>query len=186
VKVALDGVEQMSGWSVNTSTGEITFTSAPGNGVAITAGCHFNLEVRFASDSTAASFDEHDQLTVAGGLEVVEPRDNVIVEDELYMGGSSTISLDADTDLTPQMGRLVRVTPSGAGLALILPSFTGWEKGGPYWKIRNLSGANTIALKYAGSTVATVQVAGDAQRRDMVEVWLADIGAGAGSWEVFA
>ena len=38
VRVALAGVEQMSGWSVDTTTGLVTFAQAPGAGVAITAG----------------------------------------------------------------------------------------------------------------------------------------------------
>lgn len=50
VKVALDGVDQSSGWSVNNNTGIITFTSAPGNGVDVTAGYEFDVPVRFDTD----------------------------------------------------------------------------------------------------------------------------------------
>ena len=51
VRVALSGVEQTSGWSVNTTTGLVTFTSAPANGAPISAGFEFDVPVRFDTDS---------------------------------------------------------------------------------------------------------------------------------------
>jgi uncharacterized protein (TIGR02217 family) len=51
VRVAFDGVEQASGWSVDTATGIITFGTAPGDGVAVTAGFEFDVPVRFDADS---------------------------------------------------------------------------------------------------------------------------------------
>lgn len=48
VLVAVDGVQQSgAAFSVNTSTGLITFNSAPANGLAITAGYEFDVPVRF-------------------------------------------------------------------------------------------------------------------------------------------
>lgn len=50
VKIGVNGVQQMSGWSVDVTTGIITFTSAPTNGHVITAGFEFDVPVRFATD----------------------------------------------------------------------------------------------------------------------------------------
>lgn len=53
VRVALNGVEQAGSpslWTVSRPGGVITFFTAPGNGVAITAGFLFDVEVRFESD----------------------------------------------------------------------------------------------------------------------------------------
>jgi uncharacterized protein (TIGR02217 family) len=50
VRIALGGVEQPSGWSVDTTTGVVTFSAAPGAGVAITAGFEFDVPVRFDTD----------------------------------------------------------------------------------------------------------------------------------------
>ncbi len=50
VVVALDGVDQPTGWSVDTTTGIVTFTAAPGSGVAVTAGFEFDVPVRFDAD----------------------------------------------------------------------------------------------------------------------------------------
>ncbi|WP_412506146.1 TIGR02217 family protein [Roseovarius sp. SYSU LYC5161] len=50
VRVAVGGVEQEGGWSVDTTTGIITFDSAPSSGVSITAGYEFDVPVRFDTD----------------------------------------------------------------------------------------------------------------------------------------
>lgn len=50
VRVFLDGVEQMSGWTVDVDTGVITFTAAPGLGVSVGVICEFDVPVRFDMD----------------------------------------------------------------------------------------------------------------------------------------
>ena len=57
VRLALNGVEQMTGWSVDTATGSVTFTTAPGAGVAITAGFEFDVPVRFDTDMLDVTLD---------------------------------------------------------------------------------------------------------------------------------
>lgn len=50
VKVALDLAEQAIGFSIDHMAGTVTFSSAPGSGVAISAGYEFDVPVRFDSD----------------------------------------------------------------------------------------------------------------------------------------
>ncbi|TCP58369.1 uncharacterized protein (TIGR02217 family) [Rhodovulum bhavnagarense] len=57
VRVALDGTEQPTGWSVDTATGVVTFGTAPGAGVAITAGFEFDVPVRFDTDALDVTLD---------------------------------------------------------------------------------------------------------------------------------
>ncbi|WP_428542656.1 phage distal tail protein, Rcc01695 family [Profundibacter sp.] len=57
VSVALDGVSQAAGWSVNTTTGQITFTTAPAGGVIVTAGFEFDVPVRFDTDQLDVTHD---------------------------------------------------------------------------------------------------------------------------------
>ncbi|GAB4227792.1 MAG: DUF2460 domain-containing protein [Methyloligellaceae bacterium] len=57
VAVALGGAEQMSGWSVDTTTGIVTFDSAPGLGVIVTAGFEFDVPVRFDTDQLDVTLD---------------------------------------------------------------------------------------------------------------------------------
>lgn len=57
VTVALNDASQASSWSVDTTTGVITFTTAPGGGVAITAGFEFDVPVRFDTDALDVTLD---------------------------------------------------------------------------------------------------------------------------------
>ncbi|MEO1724597.1 MAG: DUF2460 domain-containing protein [Pseudomonadota bacterium] len=51
VLVALDGADQVSGWSLDPEAGVVTFDVAPGVGVAVTAGFEFDVPVRFDTDA---------------------------------------------------------------------------------------------------------------------------------------
>jgi uncharacterized protein (TIGR02217 family) len=55
--VALNGVNQPTGWTVNTTTGIISFTVAPGIGIAVTAGFEFDVPVRFDSEAMDVTLD---------------------------------------------------------------------------------------------------------------------------------
>lgn len=57
VTVALDGIAQASGWSVDTTSGQITFATAPTSGVTITAGFEFDVPVRFDTDQLDVTHD---------------------------------------------------------------------------------------------------------------------------------
>jgi len=57
VIVAIGGIVQTSGWSVDIATGLVTFTAAPANGVAITAGFEFDVPVRFDTDRLDVTHD---------------------------------------------------------------------------------------------------------------------------------
>ena len=57
VTIALNGAPQASGWSVDTTTGVITFATPPGAGVAITAGFEFDVPVRFDTDALDVTLD---------------------------------------------------------------------------------------------------------------------------------
>ncbi|MCA2993304.1 DUF2460 domain-containing protein [Gemmatimonas sp.] len=57
VVMALGGVPQGSGWSVDLATGIVTFLTAPGSGVAITAGFEFDVPVRFDNDTLDVTLD---------------------------------------------------------------------------------------------------------------------------------
>jgi len=51
VRVAANGVELTSGFTVDTTTGIVTFASPPSSGAALTAGFAFDVPVRFDTDS---------------------------------------------------------------------------------------------------------------------------------------
>ncbi len=59
VSIYLDGVPQASGWSLDTTTGIVTFSSPPGNGVEVSADFEFDVPVRFDTDRLSATLDSY-------------------------------------------------------------------------------------------------------------------------------
>ena len=57
VRVALGTVEQLTGWTLDPTTGVITFTAAPGAGVIVRAGFEFDVPVRFDTDMLDVTLD---------------------------------------------------------------------------------------------------------------------------------
>jgi uncharacterized protein (TIGR02217 family) len=67
VRVALAGTELTSGFSCDAATGLVTFDSAPGDGVAVTAGFEFDCPVRFDADALSinlASFQAGEMASI--------------------------------------------------------------------------------------------------------------------------
>ncbi|AJD83173.1 glycoside hydrolase family protein [Paracoccus phage vB_PmaS-R3] len=71
--VALDGVSQPSGWTLDSTTGVITFAVAPGSGVVITAGFEFDVPVRFDDDELQLSADAFESGSIPA-INVIEIR----------------------------------------------------------------------------------------------------------------
>ncbi len=57
VRIAIDGVDQTTGWAVDATTGVVSFTTAPASGTAITAGFEFDVPVRFDTDALDVTLD---------------------------------------------------------------------------------------------------------------------------------
>jgi uncharacterized protein (TIGR02217 family) len=57
VKIYRDGIEEISGWSVDTMTGLVTFGTPPVLGVEITADFEFDVPVRFGTDHMAVTIE---------------------------------------------------------------------------------------------------------------------------------
>jgi len=59
MKIYKNDVLQTTGYSVSTITGVVTFSTAPANGVAITADFEFDVPVRFDTDRLSASLESY-------------------------------------------------------------------------------------------------------------------------------
>ena len=55
--ISLGGTLQPSGWTLDATTGIVTFAAPPGNGIAIRAGFEFDVPVRFDSDVLDVTLD---------------------------------------------------------------------------------------------------------------------------------
>lgn len=57
VTVAVDGAPQTSGWTVDPTTGLVTFTAPPAPGAVLTAGFAFDVPVRFEAETLDVTLD---------------------------------------------------------------------------------------------------------------------------------
>jgi len=167
-------------YNVNYTTGVVMFTpeNIPTLNDQVRGGCQYNEEMRFETDDSGISIESFERGDVAGGLRIISVMSPTLVNDDFIYRGSSSPTFTASMDLTPQMGAFVALDPLSAGLKLKLPSTAGVPEGGPHWKLRNKSASDTfVVTDNAGVTLFTMEVSGDANRRDTCEIWLSDTGS---------
>lgn len=73
VRVSLNNVEATSGWTLDSTTGIITFASAPGSGVQVKAGFEFDVPVRFDDEQIEISLDAFEAGAVPD-IKIIEIR----------------------------------------------------------------------------------------------------------------
>jgi uncharacterized protein (TIGR02217 family) len=160
VRVALDGLEQTTGWSVDTTTGIVTFDTAPAEDVVISAGCEFDVPVRFGEEVDESALQiQHDffEAETLADVPVVEIVSEETTQDEFFFGGGTTLSLTADTSISLLTARAWSVTPDAAGRKLMLPDESSTPQGGPIFFLENASGTHSFLLTDdEGTTVATI------------------------------
>jgi len=161
--ISFDDVSQPSGWTVSTTTGIVTFTSAPGAGVSVKAGFEFDVPVRFGEevdDVLQMTYDSFGSGSIPS-IPLIELINEEPVDDEFYFGGAQLVSLVADTAITVTNGRVQLVTPTASGFKLLLPDNTNLKLGGPYFYIINGSGTFTYLLRTSADVaIATIGVNG--------------------------
>lgn len=162
VVVAVNGtpVASAGNWSVNTTTGIITFTSAPALAAAITAGCEFDCAVRFGTDIDAQfpMLLENFSAGQVPDIPLIEDKDPAVGWDEYFYGGAQVVNpMTANISITELQGRAVSVNPTGAGLSITLPPIASVASGGPIFFLANLNNTNAVTVKdAAAATVLTL------------------------------
>lgn len=160
VRVAADGVEMTSGWSIDTTTGVITFSSAPGVGVVITAGFEFDVPVRFGADvdkAISSSIDDYSNRSVTS-ITLTEVREFAPVDDEYDFGGGAEIIMSSNVSISFGTSRVQNYKPQSGGLTATLPATGSSIPGGAaHIYILNGHASNSFTLKSpGGSTMATI------------------------------
>lgn len=163
VKVGVNGVEQTESvdWTVNDTTGLITFTTIPPDTQIVAAGYEFDVPVRFGQE--VDELLELDIENYGSGSSVDIPLIEVINEaqtpEEFYYGGANTQSFGANIAITLGQGRLHVLTATTTGLEAALPPTAGLQGGGPLFYVVN-EGSNSFDLTDSvGSAVATLAAA---------------------------
>jgi hypothetical protein len=145
-RIAIGGVEQLSGFTVDVNTGEVTFSSPPASGV-ITGGCEFHVPVRFSNDTDewlSVSFDDFG--TGSASVELVEIKATVPIAEALRLGGYADRCLDSDEALASGSARLQTIDPDGSAIQLKLPPLGDLLPGGPHYYIINIGDSGTIEI----------------------------------------
>lgn len=73
VTVSVNGTPMASGWTVDTTTGVLTFAAAPADGATIRAGFEFDVPVRFDTDSLDVTLD-FERLGTITSIPLIEVR----------------------------------------------------------------------------------------------------------------
>lgn len=179
VLVALDGTPQGSGWTVDTTTGIVSFSVAPALNVSVSAGCEFDVPVRFEETTDewlALDYDDYSFGSAAPGL--VELVNESQDQGDFFYGGASVFTITQDHSLSIGQGRVQTFDPQSSGLDLILPDSTNLPGGGPYFYLANVNGSNALTVKdHLGATVGTL-----AASNTGTLVILSDDGAGTKTW----
>lgn len=165
VVVALDGVQQSSGFSVDGSTGRLSFNSAPANGVQITWGGEFDVHCRFgksADELLSVTLENFGSGSIPS-VEVVEINDPSQLVNEFYYGGALNVVATGNILVSESSGRVVSIDPNGADRDVTLPEITtDYPPGGPWFYIHHDGGANTLTIKDSGGnslgTISTGEV----------------------------
>ncbi len=161
-KIALDDVNQPSGWSVNTTNGVVTFSSAPGSNVKVQAGFEFDVPVRFGEEADTAFQISHDDFSSGSvpSIPIIEILGDGESSDEFYYGGANYKTMAANADLAIGDGRMQTIVATAASLELKMPDTTNLPKGGPYFFLKN-GGANLVNLvTFADVYIASLAIGG--------------------------
>lgn len=156
--VALDGI-LTTAYTVS-STGVIQFTSPPGNGVIVTAGCEFDVPVRFTSDVDTWTRLQADAFNVWSlpSLDVQEVLNEVEYPERWQPGGSKFWgTITSSVRMAFNDGALHAVQSNTASLSMFLPIPTYAGSGPALFTIISLGGTHNITLRDdAGNSVSTL------------------------------
>lgn len=167
VRIGVNGSEVASSgnWTVDTTTGIVTFTSAPTSGHDITAGFAFDVPSRFGIevddllDIALTGFEDSEIPDVP----IVEIVDEGFVDEEFYFGGAKDHgNVSANVSISLLGGRVQAFTPTTSGLKIILPDYTSIPLGGPHFYLVN-QGANAMTIEdHLTNSIATLAASGSA------------------------
>jgi len=184
VSVWVNGVASVedTNYTVNYTTGLVTFTVAPTSGHAITASFQFDVPAAFDPE-TDERLDLSQDAFDAGSLscrirELVTA--GVMHTDELYHGGAWDGTFSANITLSTGVATLWNMSPTTTGLTVFLPNPDSpvLPRGRGLFSINN-AGANTFTLKsHTGATLSSMTAS------KMVDVHLSEDAATVGVWIV--
>ncbi len=177
-RVAINGTEQLSGFSVDTTLGIVTFTSPPANLALVTAGCQFDVPVRFSSEvdqALQASMDDYDQGNIPD-IPLVEILDPAPIPSlSSVTGGAYEVCPTAPQAIT--LASRLWVISTQFVDECVLPSTSDVPMGGPIFYIYN-AGPNSLTIKLNDGATTLISVGVD----EVAELLLTKDSGGTKIW----
>jgi len=151
VVVALDGTPQTvtTHYTLDASTGIVSFVTAPGVGVSITAGCQFHVPVQFGASLDSLlniSLDRFESGNIPD-IPLVEMVGNAATPKQPFRGGGSTQIVTDHTIYDYAFGHMVTWIPNSASKYVILPAIADLPGGGPIFHFHNGHGTNSLDFR---------------------------------------
>jgi len=171
VVIGKDAVEITSGWTLDPTTGLITFSTPPSAGT-LTWGGQFHVPCRFGQEADVLLDIEADEGDVMGidDIPIIEMKaDTEVHHGEFFFGGSKEWGIiTGDVNLTLLQGRVHTTEQTAAGLKGFLPNADPIPTGGPHFyyfndgttsfSIRNPDDTELVAVSAGNSVVIVLSV----------------------------
>lgn len=169
VVVALGAVQQSSGWSVDTTTGIVTFTTAPTLGTQVKAGFEFDVPCRFEKDVDDLfdiTIDSYGTMSVPP-VGIIELVNEAAQPDVGFPGGGTQFgNVSADFTITKLHGVAIGCSPTVSGVKCILPEAKTLSDGGPHFFIKNQGSFDLSVRNSADEEIISIPT------DDAAELWL--------------
>jgi hypothetical protein len=154
VAIGINGVNQASGWTVNDTTGIVTFAVAPTDTHPISAGFEFDNHVRFSKENDdllkIQAVDVNQFLIPAIHLE--EVKESLALDDEPSLRGARYETIASDISISFAQALFWNIN-SSSGADVLLEDESNLPVGGPYFHIRR-DGGSAFAIKNSlGSSI---------------------------------
>ena len=154
VLIGVDSVTQTetTDYTVDYSTGLVTFTTAPELDQVLTAGYEFHVPCRFGEEFDAqglnAEITAFNQTDITS-IPIIEKKDTIPTDEQRFAGGSRLIVLDGAStayQISVNDAKLITFSASPASFKAYLPDIASLPNGGELFVLRNINSANAIEV----------------------------------------
>lgn len=150
--------EQLSGWTVDDTTGVVTITDSSADGKTIYGGCEFDVPVRFGDLANELLDFSHDTFNIGSvsSIPLLEIKDPTVSADDFIYGGAKQITNNGSMSVAK--GRVWWSAQAIGTYNLTLPQPTNYYAlGGPYFYILHAGTGGTVGVyDWAGPLLKTL------------------------------
>jgi uncharacterized protein (TIGR02217 family) len=159
VVVSIDGTPQASGWTLDDTTGIVTFGTPPGSGLDVAAGFEFYTPCALSEETDMGGLEVQSVDFNANSMPSIiieEIRGDQSIPEERIYGGSKVWG-DMPVGVQVSLAAAAhRGTPTASGTSFFLPGTTGIPDGIGHFVFFNDSASETMTVKTGTVVVETL------------------------------